>query len=101
MSQRTMDIKLMERTYKVNCPPGQEVALQRAADKLSQKLEQIRSATRLTNPEQIAVMGALNLCHEASQVELQQQQRITDLESKIKLLQETLEQVMEEQRPRR
>lgn len=101
MSQRTMDINLMERHYKVNCPEGQEVALQQAADKLNQKLEHITKATRLTHPEQIAVMAALNLCHESAQLELSQRKRIQELEEKIKLLQETLEQVTAEQRPGR
>lgn len=101
MSQRTIDIKLIDRLYTVNCPAGQEVALQQAADKLNGKLEQIRGGTRLTHPEQIAVMAALNLCHESAQTAQAQQERISELEDKIKLLQETLEQVMSEQRPRR
>ncbi|MGQ4276910.1 cell division protein ZapA [Pseudidiomarina sp. E22-M8] len=101
MSQRTMDINLMERHYKVNCPEGQEVALQQAADQLNQKLEHIKQVTRLSHPEQIAVMAALNLCHESAQLELSQRQRIQELEEKIKLLQETLEQVATEQRPGR
>ena|SRR5690554_6237974 len=105
MSQRTteqrMDIRLMDRNYKVNCPAGQEVALQQAADRLNKKLETIRSATKLSNPEQIAVMAALNLCHEFAQHEKTQQQRIADLEEKLQLLQATLEQAMADQRPGR
>ncbi len=101
MTQRTMDIKLMDRHYKVNCPEGQEVALQQAADKLNDKLEHIRQATKLSHPEQIAVMAALNLSHESSKLEHEQHQRIQELEEKIKLLQETLEQVTSEQRPGR
>lgn len=105
MSQQTMhksmDIRLMDRNYKVNCPPGQEIALQQAADRLNTKLETIRSMTTLSNPEQIAVMAALNLCHEFAQQEKQQQQRIADLEEKLQLLQATLEQAMADQRPGR
>lgn len=101
LTPRTMDIKLMDRQYKVNCPAGQEAALQRAADRLNEKLEQIRSATRLSHPEQIAVMAALNLCHEATQYADAQDEKVRDLEEKIKLLQDTLEQVMAEQRPGR
>ena len=101
MSQRTLDIRLMERNYKVNCPAGQEIALQQAADRLNTKLETIRGMTKLSNPEQIAVMAALNLCHEFAQQEKQQQQRIADLEEKLQLLQATLEQAMADQRPGR
>ncbi|RUO75694.1 cell division protein ZapA [Pseudidiomarina taiwanensis] len=98
---KMMEINLMQRQYKVSCPAGQEVALQQAADRLNGKLEQIRTATKLTHPEQIAVMAALNLCHESHQQALQQQQRIAELEDKLTLLQETLEQVTAEQRPSR
>ena len=101
MSQRTLDIRLMERNYKVNCPAGQEIALQQAADRLNTKLETIRGMTKFSNPEQIAVMAALNLCHEFAQQEKQQQQRIADLEEKLQLLQATLEQAMADQRPGR
>lgn len=101
MSTRAMDITLMERNYRVSCPAGQEVALQQAADRLNQKLDDTRSATKLTNAEQIAVMTALNICHEWMQQETTQNKRIQVLEEKITLLQETLEQVMAEQRPGR
>jgi len=101
MTARAMDITLMERNYRVSCPNGQEVALQQAADKLNEKLAQTRAVTKLSNPEQIAVMTALNLCHEWMQHEVEQSKRIAVLEEKISLLQETLEQVMAEQRPGR
>jgi len=101
MSARAMDITLMERSYRISCPAGQEVALQQAADKLNQKLAETKTQTKLTNPEQIAVMTSLNLCHEWMQQESEQNKRIQVLEEKISLLQETLEQVMADQRPSR
>lgn len=101
MTQRSIDIRLMDRQYKVNCPADQEAALQAAASRLNEKVKQITGGTRLSHPEQIAVMAALNLCHEAAQQQAEQQQRIAELEEQIKLLQATLEQVMSEQRPGR
>lgn len=101
MTQRSIDIRLMDRQYKVNCPVDQEAALQAAAARLNDKVQQITGGTRLSNPEQIAVMAALNLCHESAQQYAEQQQRIAELEQKITLLQATLEQVMSEQRPGR
>lgn len=101
MTQRSIDIRLMDRQYKVNCPVDQEAALQAAAARLNDKVQQITGGTRLSNPEQIAVMAALNLCHESAQHHAEQQQRIAELEQKIILLQATLEQVMSEQRPGR
>jgi len=53
MAAKTMDIKLLERNYKVACPVGQESALQHAADALNERLEKTKERTQLTNVEQI------------------------------------------------
>lgn len=101
MTAKTMDIKLLERSYKVACPIGQESALQQAADALNEKLEETRERTQLTNVEQIAVMTALNLCHEWIQDQNEQSAKTAKLEEKIQLLQATIEQAMSEQRSQR
>lgn len=101
MTAKTMDIKLLERNYKVACPIGQESALQQAADALNQRLEETKERTQLTNVEQIAVMTALNLCHEWIQDQNEQSAKTAKLEEKIQLLQATIEQAMSEQRSQR
>ncbi|EKE87634.1 cell division protein ZapA [Idiomarina xiamenensis] len=98
MTGRTMDIHLLDRNYRVSCPDGQESALQRAADNLNQRLEETRQRTKLTNMEQLAVMTALNLCHEWMQDQAEQAERHAALEEKIELLQATIEQAISEQR---
>ncbi|KTG29853.1 hypothetical protein AWR38_26500 [Idiomarina sp. WRN-38] len=101
MAAKTMDIKLLERNYKVACPVGQESALQQAADALNQRLQETKENTQLTNVEQIAVMTALNLCHEWIQDQNEQSAKTAKLEEKIQLLQATIEQAMSEQRSQR
>ena len=101
MAAKTMDIKLLERNYKVACPVGQESALQQAADALNERLEETKERTQLTNVEQIAVMTALNLCHEWIQDQNEQSAKTAKLEEKIQLLQATIEQAMSEQRSQR
>ena len=101
MAAKTMDIKLLERNYKVACPVGQESALQQAADTLNERLMETKERTQLTNVEQIAVMTALNLCHEWMQDQNEQSAKTAKLEEKIQLLQATIEQAMSEQRSQR
>ncbi|MCA1767274.1 MAG: cell division protein ZapA [Idiomarina sp.] len=101
MTAKTMDIKLLERNYKVACPVGQESALQQAADALNERLEETKERTQLTNVEQIAVMTALNLCHEWIRDQNEQSAKTAKLEEKIQLLQATIEQAMSEQRSQR
>ncbi|RUO68430.1 cell division protein ZapA [Idiomarina ramblicola] len=101
MTAKTMDIKLLERNYKVACPVGQESALQQAADALNERLQETKERTQLTNVEQIAVMTALNLCHEWIRDQNDQAAKTAKLEEKIQLLQATIEQAMSEQRSQR
>ncbi|MAD54174.1 MULTISPECIES: cell division protein ZapA [unclassified Idiomarina] len=101
MASRTMDITLLDRSYRVNCPVGQESALQEAADALNERLNDTKERTNLHNVEQIAVMTALNLCHEWMNDQKEQAAKTAKLEEKIQLLQATIEQAMSEQRAQR
>ncbi|MGX5915094.1 cell division protein ZapA [Aliidiomarina sp. Khilg15.8] len=96
MSGQAIDIKLLDRSYRVMCPDGQESALREAARQLDERLEDTRNATKLTNVEQIAVMAALNLCHEWMQERQDQAKHTAALEDKIRLLQATIEKAMGE-----
>ncbi|MCC5854582.1 MAG: cell division protein ZapA [Idiomarina sp.] len=91
MSGQIVDITLLERNYRVMCPDGQESALREAARQLDERLNETRAATKLTNIEQIAVMTALNLCHEWMQEKSEQAEKMAALEDKVSLLQATIE----------
>ncbi|RUO28054.1 cell division protein ZapA [Aliidiomarina sedimenti] len=97
MSGHAMDIRLLDRNYRVMCPDGQESALREAARQLDQRLNETKSATKLTNVEQIAVMTALNICHEWIEDKTQQSKHTAALEDKVRLLQATIEKAMGEQ----
>lgn len=94
MSGQPMDIKLLDRNYRVMCPDGQESALREAARQLDERLNATKSATKLSSMEQIAVMTALNLCHKWIQERQKQGDHTAILEDKIRLLQGTIEKAM-------
>lgn len=96
MSGQIVDISLLERNYRVMCPDGQESALREAARQLDERLSETRSATKLTNMEQIAVMTALNLCHEWMQEKNEQTEKMAALEDKVSLLQATIKKAIGE-----
>jgi len=91
MSGNVVDIKVLERSYRVMCPAGQEGALRDAAEQLDQRMKDTRETTKLTNMEQIAIMAALNLCHEWIQERATEARKINALEDKVSLLQATIE----------
>jgi len=96
MSGQVVDINLLERNYRVMCPEGQESALREAARQLDERLNETRAATKLTNIEQIAVMTALNLCHEWMQEKTVQNEKMAALEDKVNLLQATIKKAIGE-----
>ena len=57
-------IQLLEHEYRIICPKEERETLLAAADYLNSKMLEIRNAGRLTSMERIAIMAALNVCHE-------------------------------------
>jgi cell division protein ZapA len=62
--QTTLDIALLGRDYKVACKRGEEAELEAAVAFLDRRMREIREGSKLSSPERIAVMAALNLAHE-------------------------------------
>jgi len=66
--QKTLTVSILDREYRVACPPGQEKQLTNAANTLNDKMREIRDNGRVFGIERIAVMAALNLTHELLEV---------------------------------
>ncbi|QJD71622.1 cell division protein ZapA [Marinobacterium sp. LSUCC0821] len=65
MSQaNTVTVSLLDKEYKLSCPPGEEQSLIDAANHLDNKMREISGSGKLLGLERIAVMAALNLSYE-------------------------------------
>lgn len=64
MNTQPVEIKILDRLVRVNCPPGQEQALKDAANEFDQRLHRLAERTKVTNTEQLIAIAALNVCHE-------------------------------------
>ena len=62
--QKTLDVSIMGRTYKVACTDDERDALPAAVAYLDRKMSEIKSAGKVGSAERIAVMAALNISHE-------------------------------------
>jgi len=62
--QKTLDVDIMGRSYKVACADEERDALLAAVDYLDNKMTEIKSAGKVGSAERIAVMAALNITHE-------------------------------------
>ncbi|MGL9769444.1 MAG: cell division protein ZapA [Sodalis sp. (in: enterobacteria)] len=97
MSAQPVDIQIFGRTLRVNCPPEQQKELNQAVEDLNQRLQDLKVRTKVTNTEQLVFIAALNICHELTQERLNTQDYATNMEERIRLLQQTIEQSLLEQ----
>ncbi|WED22229.1 cell division protein ZapA [Vibrio sp. JC009] len=74
MSNQAVEIEILGKMTRVNCPPGQEESLLNAAADLNERLQKMSEKTNVANTEKLLTIAALNACYEL-------QQRKTDEES--------------------
>ncbi|WBL74418.1 cell division protein ZapA [Serratia liquefaciens] len=97
MSAQPVDIQIFGRSLRVNCPPEQQDALNMAAVDLNERLQDLKIRTRVTNTEQLVFIAALNVCHELAQERLKTRDYASNMEQRIRMLQQTIEQALLEQ----
>ncbi|MGL4475399.1 MAG: cell division protein ZapA [Shewanella sp.] len=96
MSNRAVEITLLGRTYSIACPVGQEAALKQVAVKIEQQLTAMRARTNSLSREDIAIMAALNIGYELYEEKMKNQDYIKQMDTRIGLLQSTLENALVE-----
>lgn len=95
MSQHTVTINVANKSFKIACPVGEESALLAAAQELNVRFNTINDKTAATSSsEQSMMMAALNLSYDLLQAKEAAAKEKAALESKIELLQETIEQAL-------
>ncbi|WP_114325717.1 cell division protein ZapA [Candidatus Colwellia aromaticivorans] len=94
MSQRTVEINIIDRKLKVACPIGQESALLIAAAELTLRLTKANKSKSIASPEQAILMTALNLTNELLVTKQKLKAEQLDYKKKIALLQSTIEQAI-------
>ncbi len=62
-----IELSILDRTYKLACPPAEVDALRAAGRHLDQKMRDARKLMPRVEAERIAVMVALELCQELMQ----------------------------------
>jgi cell division protein ZapA len=63
-AMRSLDIKILDRDYKVACKEDEKDSLLVAVAFLDSKMREIREAAKIAGTDRIAVMAALNIAHE-------------------------------------
>ncbi len=75
MSNQAVEVEILGKLTRVNCPPGQEAALKNAALELDRRLKSMSEKTQVLNTEKLLTIAALNACYE-----LQESQKVSSTE---------------------
>lgn len=95
MSQNTVTINVANKSFKIACPVGEESALLAAAHELTARFNTINEkASASTSAEQSMMMAALNLSYDLLNLKKSAEKEKITLQSKIELLQSTIEQAL-------
>lgn len=97
MSNQAVDVEILGKVTRVNCPAGQEDSLINAALDLDQRLKEMADRTKVTNELKLLTIAALNICYELHTYKQQnngQQQEISERMEKLTVsLEEALNKV--------
>lgn len=94
MAEQPIDIQIFGRTLRINCPSQQKEDLNKAVTDLTQRLQDLKIRTKVTNLDQLIFIAALNICHELSQEKLKTIEYASNIKQYILTLQEVIEQAL-------
>ena len=91
---QTTSVNILDKEYRVSCPPEQLDALHTAARYLSEKMRDIRAGGKVIGVERIAVMAALNISYELTQTKTKLESEQLDTQEHLNQLMEKMDQAM-------
>ncbi|SIO94151.1 cell division protein ZapA [Vibrio spartinae] len=94
MSNQAVDVEILGKITRVNCPPGQEDSLIQAAKELDNRLKEMTERTKVTNEVKLLTIAALNICYELQSQIKENQQTTSHLATRIERLSTSLDQVI-------
>ncbi len=90
MNNQAVEVEILGKTTRVNCPNGQEASLVRAAQDLNQRLQEMAERTKVTNEVKLLTIAALNICHELNAERQQQNEQQQQLNQRMEMLSASL-----------
>lgn len=95
MSQSVaVDVHILDKEYRVMCPPEERDALIASARQLDARMREIRDHGRVIGTERIAVMTALNIVHELMQRETQQHELDLDVGNRLRRMTQRIDEAL-------
>ena len=86
-----VSIHILDKEYRVSCPPEEQEGLLRSASYLNKKMKEIRDSGKVIGTDRIAVMAALNISHELLKAGSENEFHSTTLGGRIRSLQNKID----------
>ena len=92
-----LDISILGQQYKMGCPDGEEANLEKSVEQFNEQLKAMKENAPGRRNEQHIVMAALNYCHQLNVEKIKNEQYTQELNQRIQLLQDSIEQALRPQ----
>ena len=93
-----INISILDKDYKVACPPGEQSALLESARFLDGKMREVRDSGNIMGSERIAVITALNMANDLLRTSNLDKEIGSELPPRLKDLESKISRVLEEAR---
>lgn len=93
-----INISILDKDYKVACPPGEQSALLESAKFLDNKMREIRDTGNIMGSERIAVITALNMANDLLHTSTVDKEIGKELPPRLKNLENKISRVLEQSR---
>lgn len=85
-------VRILEKDYRIACPRDEKHELLASAEYLNHRMREIRNSAGVVGAEKIAILAALNICHEF----LTQQSQQRHWDARMRSLQERIDTALRE-----
>lgn len=99
MSNQAVEVEILGKLMRVNCPAGQEESLINAAQRLESRLTEMAEKTKITNEVQLLTFVALNFSHELETRDSNSKQEQNALFERMEQLSASLDSAMSKVKP--
>ena len=89
--EQVIHIKILDRSYPIKCPANEAAQLQESANYLDQQMRALKQTGGGQSTERIAIVAALNICHELMMFKRQESQSIDVMSDQIKSLSQRIQ----------
>jgi cell division protein ZapA len=93
-----INISILDKDYKVVCPPGEQSALLESARFLDSKMREVRDSGNILGSERIAVITALNMANDLLRTSNLDKKIGPELPPRLKNLESKISRVLEQAR---